>query len=350
MNLWGHSIIVIMCIRCKRTKMAGRIQDGILLGMLISLLSVACSPTGSSPGGEDLQGELTIFHAGSLSVPVERLTEAFQEDHPVVRFRTEAAGSRTTARKVSELGRRADVVMSADYEVIDTLLVPEHAAWNVGFARNTMVIAYTDRSHYNAEINGENWYQILLREDVEFGHSDPHADPNGYRTLMVWHLAEKYYQEPGLYLKLDRASPPENIRPKETDLIALLQTGNLDYAFSYLSVAMQHDLRYVHLPDEINLGVVDHAEYYRLAEVALSGKEPGTTIKRQASPILYGLTIPTDAPNPDLAVEFLTFLFGPEGQKILKEAGQPPLHPPCSADTSDLPDALRPFVETWGNR
>ncbi|MFO7902919.1 MAG: hypothetical protein R6U98_09680 [Pirellulaceae bacterium] len=43
---------------------------------------------------------------------------------PDVTFETEAAGSRTTARKVSELGRGADLVMSADYTVIDNLNGP----------------------------------------------------------------------------------------------------------------------------------------------------------------------------------------------------------------------------------
>ncbi|MFO7917707.1 MAG: hypothetical protein R6V13_06490, partial [Anaerolineae bacterium] len=56
-----------------------------------------------TPQETDLEGKLIIFHAGSLTVPVDELAKAFQVDHPNVTFETEAAGSRTTTRKVSEL-------------------------------------------------------------------------------------------------------------------------------------------------------------------------------------------------------------------------------------------------------
>ena len=319
--------------------------------MLISLLAAGCGPGSAGQNGAgDLQEELTIFHAGSLTVPVHHLTEAFQEKHPGVRFRTEAAGSRTTARKISELERQADVVMSADYEVIDTLLVPDFASWNILFARNTMVIAYTDRSRYARDINGQNWHRILLREDVRFGHSDPDADPNGYRTLMVWRLAETHYREPGLYQQLDAASPQAYVRPKSTDLIALLQTGDLDYAFSYRSVALQHALQAVTLPDDINLGRLDYADTYDQVKVTLNGREPGDSLSRQGQPILYGLTIPDNAPNPELAVEFLTFLFSAEGRSIMKEHHQLPLHPPTSPDVNRLPLPLQSLVKRMEDR
>jgi len=318
------------------------------LGLLI--LGAGCSPTASTPAGTGLEGEITLFHAGSLSVPVHRLTSAFHEEHPGVHFRTEAAGSRTTARKVSELGRQADVVMSADYSVIDSLLIPEYASWNVRFARNTMVIAYTEQSRYASEIDSRNWFRILQKEDVEFGHSDPDADPNGYRTLMVWQLAEIYYQESGLYRALDKASPPENIRPKETDLIALLQSGDLDYAFNYRSVAMQHDLKYVNLPDAINLGQAEYADTYHQAKVTLSGSEPGQSITRRGNPIVYGVTIPENARNPELAVEFLSFLLGPQGRSILAEAGQIPMDPPLSPHGNLLPSPLQDIVDLVDSR
>ena len=52
-----------------------------------------------------LEGKLIIFPAGSLTVPVESLTEAFQAKRPDVTFETEASGSNTAARKISEQRR-----------------------------------------------------------------------------------------------------------------------------------------------------------------------------------------------------------------------------------------------------
>lgn len=316
---------------------------GLTTLLAISFLA-GCQQSNSSLPANGLEGNLIIFHAGSLTVPVAKLSAEFKELHPLVDIQTEAAGSRTTARKVSELKREADLVMVADYQVINTLLIPEFAAWNVQFARNSMVVTFTEKAAYADEINGENWYEVLLREDTSVGRSNPQADPNGYRTLMVWQLAEIYYQSPGLASHLEEASPPENIRPKETDLLALLQTGNLDYAFSYLSIAVQHGLKYIGLPDEINLSDPAFGDYYLQAEVQLDGDEPGDLITRRGEAIIYGVTIPSSAPNPGLAEEFLIFLFSAEGRKILEEQGQLTLVPPLSSQSGILPAGIKYLV------
>ena len=321
----------------------------ILLGILLGF-QISCRPIQRAADNEGLTGDLVIFHAGSLTIPVQHLTEAFHSRHPGVSFTTEAAGSRTTARKVSELDRQADLVMSADYQVIENLLIPEFASWNILFARNTMVLAYDDKSLYSGEINVNNWYEILLREEVEFGHSDPNSDPNGYRTLMVWQLAEEYYQEEDLYQQLDLASPPENVRPKETDLIALLETGELDYIFNYLSVAVQHDLEYVILPDPINLSQLEYAADYRRAELEISGRSPGETILISGKPIVYGVTIPKNAPKPGLAEEFLLFLLSAEGQEILRKQGQPPLRPARGLHVEALPPVLAGEIQAFNSQ
>ena len=211
-----------------------------------------------------------------------------------------------------------------------------------------MVITYTAEAAYADEISSENWYQILVRDDTDVGRSNPQADPNGYRTLMVWQLSEIFYELPGLAAQLEKASPPQNIRPKETDLIPLLQTGDLDYAFNYLSVAVQHNLEFVNLPDEINLSNPAYQDLYQAAIVQLDGDEPGETILRQGEPIIYGVTIPSSAPRPDLAALFLAFLVSPSGQKSLEAQGQIPLEPPISSQYDLLPEDIRELVAPLG--
>ncbi|MEA3346060.1 MAG: substrate-binding domain-containing protein, partial [Chloroflexota bacterium] len=186
----------------------------------------------------------------------------------------------------------------------------------------------------------------LTREGVIYGHSEPDADPCGYRTLLVWQLAEKYYDVPDLYQKLDSHCPPANVRPKSVELIVLLESGDMDYAFEYRSVAVQHGLNFVELPDEINLSMVEHADFYGQATVELSGAEPGETVTKTGKPIVYGVTIPQNAPSPDLAVEFVKFLLGPKGQAIMEAQGQPPIAPPvASTGEEELPKSLRALVE-----
>jgi len=318
----------------------------ITLVLLVAM--TACCPAQPVPpteeAGQALEGKLVILHAGSLTVPVDELTTAFQAKHPGVTFETEAGGSNATARKISELGRETDLMMSADYTVIDKLLIPDFADWNVRFARNTMVVAYTDQSQYADEITADNWYEIFTREGVIYGHSDPDADPCGYRTLLVWQLAETYYGVDGLYNTLQDYCPPENVRPKSVELIALLESGDMDYAWEYRSVAVQHGLEFVELPDEINLSMVEHADFYSQASVEIAGSEPGTTMTMTGAPIVYGVTIPKNAPSPELALEFAKFLLGPEGQAIMEAQGQPPIVPETTGDMDAVPAELKALV------
>jgi molybdate/tungstate transport system substrate-binding protein len=248
--------------------------------------------------------------------------------HPEIDVLREAGGSTKMARMISELGKPADIMASADYTVIDKGLIPAHADWNILFASNQLVLCYTEQSRFAAEVNAANWYEILARPGVVWGHSDPNLDPCGYRALMVLQLAEKFHNQPGLYDRLIANRPEANVRPKSVELVSLLKTGHMDYAWEYLSVAKQHELKYVTLDDHINLGNYKFDNFYALAQVKVSGKEPGTWITRTGQSCTYGLTLVKTASNPDGALLFLEYLLDPEqGLKILEEMGQPAISP-----------------------
>lgn len=294
------------------------------------------------------KGKLIIFHAGSLSVPFEAIEKAFEAKYPGVDVLREAAGSQKCARKITDVKKPCDIMASADYKVIDKLLVPEYASFNIRFATNQLVLCYTDKSKYASEVNAANWYEILQKKDVVWGHSDPNLDPCGYRSLMVLQLAEKYYKISGLYDKLIANRPEENVRPKSVELISLLQTGNMDYAWEYLSVAVQHGLKYIVLPDQINLGNYQYDDFYSQAAVKVTGKDPGTFMEIKGQSVTYGVTLIKNAPNQEAAIAFMQYLLDPQGGlKILKDMGQPPFIParvPSEDMKNILPDELKPLV------
>jgi len=272
---------------------------------------------------------LVVFNAGSLAAPFRDLLAAFQAGHPAAVPAQEISGSLEAARKLTELGKVPDVLAVADYAIIDRLLRPAHATWQVMFARNAMVLAYTERSVGAGEVNGSNWWQVLLRPDVRVGRSDPALDPSGYRALMVLQLAEKHYAEPGLAAKLMLAMPARYVRPKEADLTALLQAGELDYAWTYRSIAQTTGLRFVELPREIDLGDPALADAYAVARVMVPGarREGGEMLELTGEPIVYALTIPTAAPHPELARAFVRFALSPEGRAIIEKNGLVPMVP-----------------------
>ena len=312
------------------------------LALLLTLGQVVgCAEPAAT--GEELSGTLPIFHAGSLTIPFAQVSEEFNKLHPEVEILAEAAGSATTIRKVTELGKECGVIGSADYLLIPEMMFPEYADWYIIFASNQMCICYTASSQFASEITSDNWYEILQREGVTYGRSDPDQDPCGYRTLMIWQLAEEHYGEAGIYDNLYEATG-DLMRPKSVELIALLESGDLDYAFEYTSVAQQQELEYVELPPEINLSDADFADFYAQAEVDTAGSEPGEITVQIGKPIVYGVTIPKDFPRQELAIAWIDFLLSDQGMDIIVANYQTPIIPAKTNDVTKLPDELRKYV------
>ena len=291
--------------------------------------------------------QILVFHAGSLSLPFKIMESEFEKLYPNYDVIRESSGSRKAARKISDLQRKCEIMASADYSVIDNLLIEQNfAEWNIHFATNEMVIAYLSDSKFAKEINSENWFKIILRKGVNYGYSDPNADPCGYRTLLVWQLAEKYYNQKGLFYNLNKNCPAKNIRSAEVDLIALLEAGELDYLFIYRSVAEQHKMKYILLPNEINLKDANFKDYYKQAQVRITGKKPGEFIIKKGTPMVYGFTIPKTAENLKGTILFADFILSKKGKKILQENGQPCIVPPIiTGNLENFPDNLKKYLK-----
>ncbi len=284
--------------------------------------------------------KIVVFHAGSLAVPFSAIEKVFETKYPQYDVQREASGSRSAARKISEIGKAADVMASADYKVIDSLLIPKDAKFNAQFATNEMAIAFTPKAKYADEINANNWTEIFLREGVKIGHSNPNMDPCGYRSMLVTKLAEKHYNQKDLYKKLfgygDSYKVGEEnkskviVRPKETDLLALIEVNAYDYLFIYKSVAEQHGLKYITLPKEVSLKDNEFSDFYKTVSFKINGKKPGEFITKTGGAMVYGITVAQNKISPTNkkgAVKFVNFVLGDEGQAIMAKYGQGNISP-----------------------
>lgn len=345
----------------------------LMFSSLLVIIIVTASFTGCiSDRTEDLI-ILKIFHAGSLSGPFDELETYFEDQHSNIDVQREVAGSADAIRKVTDIDKIADVVGSADYSLIQSMMIdndPQFAKYYIQFARNQLVIAYTKHSAYNAEINDTNWFEIFQKSDVTFGFSNPNADPCGYRALMLIQLAELYYNRTDLFEELVASHTaisvtekngnftirsPENldpdskviIRPKETDLMAQLESGDLDYLLIYRSVAYQHresGVEFIELPAQLDLSSTDYADTYAKVKLVTYSDLPDKSRTITAKPIVYGITIPTNAAHPEEAIEFVKVLIGEKGREILTNLGQPPIVPARTKDISIVPDELKGLV------
>ena len=314
----------------------------ISLLFVSTLISICMS---GQQKNDKISGDLIIYHAGSLSFPFKEIAAEFNKLYPDVKVLMESAGSVASARKITDLNRPCDILASSDYGVIDNMLIPKYADWNIKFVSNELSIVYQEKSRLANQINSKNWFEILMKKEVAFGRADPNADPCGYRTVISLQLAEKYYKKPGL-AKMISDKDQNYIRPKEVDLIAILESGSIDYIFVYRSLAIQHHLKYITLPDEINLKNMNFASQYATATIEINGKEPGKKEIMKVEPIVYSVTMLRNAPNKPAAIAFLHFLLSREkGMKIMEKDGQSSVIPMATQNYDKLPKELKSFAK-----
>jgi molybdate/tungstate transport system substrate-binding protein len=297
---------------------------------------------------------LTVFFAASLEGPMDRWSRMFREREGV-EVRSEASGSQVAARKVSEFGRAADLILVADYHVIDWLLVPDHAQWQILFASNEIVLAHSERSRHAAELTRDNWREILLRPDVQLARADENLAPIGYQTLLVWQLSDLEAGVPttdtkrSLAAQLRERIPASLVRPDVNSLTTMLGL-RVDYVFVFRSIAHEHNLKYLRLPASINLSDPDRADRYARASVEIVKSTRGTqpeTVTVRGGPILYGLTIPRDAPQPARAERLVQLILSDAGQRVLEDHGFSLIKPPRGRGLDAMPAALRSRVKAW---
>jgi molybdate/tungstate transport system substrate-binding protein len=317
-------------------------------GRLLAAVAAGFLAIGAGPALAQTQtpATLTVFAAGTLAVPFRAAAAAFESRNPGVEVQAEFGGSVKMARQITDLHRPADILAVADYSVIPKYLFggagsTAFADWYIGFARNAVTFVYTPSSKFASEVTAQNWYQVLARSGVEIGRSNPDTDPSGYQTLQMLELAAKLYHIPDLPQQILANAPDTNMRDTETALLSALQLGEIDYLAIYRSDALQHHLSYIPLPPSIDLSDPARAGDYAKAVAdtkngALSGK-----------PIVYALTIVSTAPQPKWAAQFIAFLLGPDGQKILAANGFGTVHPALAVAPEKLPAALQPLVAPW---
>ncbi len=306
---------------------------------LLGALALGAAPHASAT-------TLSVLAAGTLGKTFREAAKGFEKLHPGVTVEPQFGGSVKMVKMVTQLHTPADVVAVADYSVIPKYMYAKGdqkatADWSIGFLRNAITFVYTPKSKDAGKINASNWYQILSQPGVQIGRSNPNTDPSGYQTLQMLDLASGYYHDPQLERNVLANAPTTNMRDTETDLIAALQLGQIDYLAIYQSDALQHHLESLHLPAQINLSDPKYAaDYAKSSAETANGTLPGR-------PIVYALTIPAGAPHPKLAAEFIAYLLGPQGQKLIAQNGFTPVHPAYAQFAAKMPASLRKMTVAW---
>ena len=262
-------------------------------------------------------GVVQVLYAGSLVNMMEHSVGPAFDKSTGNTFQGFAGGSKGLANEIKGKLRRGDVFLSAAPGVNRALMGQANGdwvSWYVQFAASPLVIGYNPNSRYTKDLRTKPWYPVLEEPGIRIGRTDPKLDPKGALTIAMVRKAEVYYKQPDLLKRvLGAPENPAQVLPEET-LVGRLQSGQVDVGFFYST------------------------------ETA-AAKIPAIALPEQVTPAAhYTITILHDAHNPSGAVQFVTFLLGPDGRKLMRQSGLDLLAPKVVGDTQAVPVEIRPLL------
>lgn len=189
------------------------------------------------------------------------------------------------------------------------------------------------------------WYETLTRPGVRISGAHPFMDPGGYRAHMILELAQAHYKMAGLYNALLQHYQV-NVANPSGPAPALGRDFNFQFTYEHnaaRTAKTDAQYRYALLPAEIDLSSAStpYTATITMPGLGIPGSSPSVMIR--ASVIEWGVTVPTNARNRDLAVAFVASLLGPVGRTALTTEGPPPIAAARvnSDDVQKLPAELR---------
>jgi molybdate/tungstate transport system substrate-binding protein len=282
-----------------------------------AMFAVACGAVACKrPSAES--DTLTVFAAGSLARPLRAALDTIAAAGGP-RVNLEVMGSREMIRAITQLGRVPDLLVSADADELETRLMPTYVTTSTTFALNRVVLALSPRSTAAKGITAQNWTQTAIA--IRIARADPGRAPLGYRTQLVWRLAELETGQSGLTARLAAASPDALVRGNEADLAALLESGDADAAWCYESLARAMNLTYVKLGDQIDLGSAAEYRSYRRATVRTSGTATSDSVTMVGEPIRYSIAVVATGRDDSRAVLLRDRLVDEVGSRVMRRVG-----------------------------
>jgi molybdate/tungstate transport system substrate-binding protein len=260
-----------------------------------------------------MAADVDVLYAGSLVNLMEHGVGPAFDTATGDTFKGFAGGSNGLANQIKGKLRRADVFISANPKVNDTLMGSANGdwvTWYVTFARSPLVIGYNPSSKFAADLKTKPWYEVLREPGIKIGRTDAKLDPKGALTLQLLDKAEQVYHQPGLaQAVLGAPDNPEQVRPEE-NLVGRLQSGQIDVGFFYSTETSDLKIPAIPLPPEVALSAV------------------------------YTVSIVRDAAHPAEAVKFVDFLLSAPGQAVLRDHGLDTVTPSVAGDAAQVPPSL----------
>lgn len=240
--------------------------------ILIAMLCLACSApaqkeekqTGNNANAGDEQAELLVSAAASLSVVLDEIIEAFQQQHKGIKVQVNYGSSGTLQQQI-EQGAPADLFISAGNKQMNALLEKELVEQVTPLLRNSLVVV----SSTGLDEQYDSLADLLEAVDVKhIAIGQPESVPAGQ-------YAKQALESDGIWSQgEDRYVYGKDVR----QVLAYVEQGNAELGFVYLSDALSSDIvqtvytveESLHDPIEYPMAIVTATEQKEAAQLFYS--------------------------------------------------------------------------------
>ncbi len=307
---------------------------------------------------------LSVLGAGTLDTLFPEIANELVNETPNITAPAAAQtyeGSIDITTAITTLASKADVAAVADCRLIPQLLEPKFADWEVVFGTTPEVLVYNASLPAFAGINSTNWAWKLVKDvetsgNAKFAVWNASTDPNGYNEIFSLMLQGLLYNGSASYFYDTFYGGPANapaipnatttIGEHESQGATLIKTGVVSALITYRSFAIVNHLSYVNFDPIVGLvanNTTAFTDYGKISTTIVSST--GSFAPVVPVPILFAVTVPTNAPNPGLGAAFIHLLLSPQGEAILTQGGAfTPIFPGWVDKSNAVPSVLAPDV------
>lgn len=350
-------------VRQGSTQKHSLLRLGLTLGVATGILVTGCtsnqvqsssvhaSPdngSGGAKGGTSAEGLANVAYAGSLQLVNDTWVGPAFVKTSGYKYQGRGGG----AYGVANLIRGGEISPNV-FESIGTgpirLLSPTFTDWAVGFASSPLVIAYSPRGPYAAQLKAiamgqqplSDLFRLMQEPGFHLGRTNPNTDPQGQSFILMMHLAQRELHMPaGTADKiLGSLNNPQQVFSEE-GILTRLQAEQLDAASAYLPEAIQRHLPYISLPDTLNLGNPADKLLYASEHLTLSN---GKTVT--GAPIEIYITSIKGTPDSQAGKAFVDFVLSKQGLQFYHDNGYTLTKFIFWGNQSSVPQSIRAEID-----
>jgi molybdate/tungstate transport system substrate-binding protein len=173
----------------------------------------------------------------------------------------------------------------------------------------------------------------LTGGSVRVGISNPNTDPAGYRGWLVLEAAGGRYANRSDFFSNRLLKAEANVTGfSAAELIAPLESGQIQFLLIYKSACISHGLNFIQLPKSVNLGDAGYSGFYSRFDYKLArGPVKG-------APVLLFVTVPVDCVDCGDSVKLVSYVVKNSGS--LSRFGLQILNPSKLYNNTEVPPLI----------